>query len=56
MASTLKKEGDRLVLRIDPGRAQLATDPVTGDFKALAQWLGLEPEVRVAETAELARA
>ena len=30
----------------------VAIDPVTGDLKALAQWLGLEPELRVAEPAE----
>jgi exopolyphosphatase/guanosine-5'-triphosphate,3'-diphosphate pyrophosphatase len=53
-ASSLRKDGDRLVLSIDPSRAQLATDPVTGDLKALAQWLGLEPQVRISERAELA--
>jgi len=55
-ASALTLDRDRLVLRIDPSRAQLATDPVTGDLKALAQWLGLEPEVRVSARAELAEA
>ena len=55
-ASSLRKEDDRLVLQIDPSRAQLAADPVIGDLKALAQWLGLDPEVRVAEKVELADA
>lgn len=50
--SGLSREDGRLVLRIDPSRAQLVTDPVMGDLKALAQWLGLEPELRVAEPAE----
>lgn len=49
MASELRREGDALVLRIDPGRAQLLADQVNGDLKALAQWLGLEPRVRIAE-------
>jgi exopolyphosphatase/guanosine-5'-triphosphate,3'-diphosphate pyrophosphatase len=53
-ASALQKTDDRLILWIDPSRAQLATDPVTGDLKALAQWLGIEPEVRISEKAELA--
>jgi exopolyphosphatase/guanosine-5'-triphosphate,3'-diphosphate pyrophosphatase len=55
-ASSLLKEDDRLVLRIEPSRAQLVADPVTGDLKALAQWLGLEPEVRIAEKVELTEA
>ena len=50
--SGLSREDGRLVLRIDPSRAQLVTDLVTSDLKALAQWLGLEPAVRVAEPAE----
>ena len=37
------------MLRFDPSRAQLLSDQVTGDLKALAQWLGLEPQVRVGE-------
>jgi exopolyphosphatase/guanosine-5'-triphosphate,3'-diphosphate pyrophosphatase len=52
MASALARDGDRLVLSLAPSHVQLATDPVTGDLKALAQWLGLDPEVRVAENAE----
>ena len=52
MASALTREDDRLILRIAPSHAQLATDPATGDLKALAQWLGLDHEVRVSEGAE----
>ena len=52
-ASALRREDDRLVLWIDPDREQLATEPVTGDLKALAQWLGLAPEVRVSDRSEL---
>jgi exopolyphosphatase/guanosine-5'-triphosphate,3'-diphosphate pyrophosphatase len=55
-ASALKTDGDRLVLWIDPSRAQLVTDPVTSDLKALSQRLGLAPEVRVSETPGLPRA
>jgi exopolyphosphatase/guanosine-5'-triphosphate,3'-diphosphate pyrophosphatase len=49
--SSLTRDGERLVLAIAPSHAQLATDPVTGDLKALAQWLGLDPEVRVSAIA-----
>lgn len=45
--SDLRREGDTLVLRLDPSRAQLLSDQVNGDLKALAQWLGLKPEVRI---------
>lgn len=47
MASTLRREGERLVLWIDESRAQLATNPASGDLKTLAQWLGLAPELRI---------
>jgi exopolyphosphatase/guanosine-5'-triphosphate,3'-diphosphate pyrophosphatase len=53
--SALTIEGGRLVLWIAPSHAQLATDPVTGDLKALAQRLGLDPEVRIAPEAGPAR-
>ncbi|HEY6814114.1 MAG TPA: Ppx/GppA family phosphatase [Croceibacterium sp.] len=52
MSSALRREDERLVLWIDPARAQLVTDPVTNDLRNLAQWLGLEPEVRVGEATE----
>lgn len=48
-ASTLSREGDRLVLSLDPSRAQLATEPVRVDLEALAEWLGLAPDVRVSD-------
>ena len=54
--SALRREDERLVLQIDPSRAQLVTDPVTNDLRTLAQWLGLDPEVRVSEAAEPALA
>jgi exopolyphosphatase/guanosine-5'-triphosphate,3'-diphosphate pyrophosphatase len=49
LTSSLRRESDRLVLWFDPARAQLASDLVIGDLKALAQWLGLEHEVRIGE-------
>ena len=42
------------MLWLEPSRAQLAGDPVTGDLKALAQWLGAEPELRIGEPARRA--
>jgi exopolyphosphatase/guanosine-5'-triphosphate,3'-diphosphate pyrophosphatase len=54
VTSALTKEDGRLVLSMAPSHAQLATDPVTNDLKALAQWLGLEAETRVSDKAELA--
>jgi exopolyphosphatase/guanosine-5'-triphosphate,3'-diphosphate pyrophosphatase len=51
MTSELRRESDTLVLRLDPSRAQLQSDPVKGDLKALAQWLGLKPEIRIGERA-----
>ena len=47
--SALTRDEDRLILWIAPSHAQLATDPVTGDLKALAQWLGVDHEVRVSD-------
>ena len=49
MASALTREGDSLVLWLAPSHAALASDPATGDLKALAQWLGLGHEVRISE-------
>ena len=49
MTSELMREGEELVLRLDPGRAPLASDAVLGELKTLAQWLGLEPRLRVEE-------
>lgn len=47
MGSVLKREGGTLVLGVEPDRAQLVSDSVASDLKTLAQWLSLEPEVRV---------
>ncbi|WP_347304187.1 Ppx/GppA family phosphatase [Croceibacterium sp. TMG7-5b_MA50] len=49
MTSTLRREDDRLVLWVDPQRATLAAGPVLGDLRNLAQWLGLDHQLRVAE-------
>jgi exopolyphosphatase/guanosine-5'-triphosphate,3'-diphosphate pyrophosphatase len=46
-SSELRREDGALVLRVDPARAQLLSDQVSGDLKALAQWLALEPQIRV---------
>lgn len=51
LTSELRREGDSLVLWFDASRAQLLSDQVTGDLKELAQWLGLEPQVRVGDRA-----
>jgi exopolyphosphatase/guanosine-5'-triphosphate,3'-diphosphate pyrophosphatase len=53
LTSQLRREDGRLVLWFHPTRAQLASDQVLGDLKALAQWLDLEPALRVSEKAEL---
>jgi exopolyphosphatase/guanosine-5'-triphosphate,3'-diphosphate pyrophosphatase len=50
-STQLRREGDSLVLRFDPSRAQLRCEQVDSDLKALAQWLGLKPEVRIGEKA-----
>jgi exopolyphosphatase/guanosine-5'-triphosphate,3'-diphosphate pyrophosphatase len=47
MNSALAREGDRLILWIAESHAALATDLVAADLKALAQWLGLEPTIRL---------
>jgi hypothetical protein len=51
MTSELRRESNTLALRLDPSRAQLLSDPVKSDLKALAQWLGLKPEIRIGERA-----
>jgi exopolyphosphatase/guanosine-5'-triphosphate,3'-diphosphate pyrophosphatase len=56
LTSSLRREGNRLVLWLDAERAQLASGPVQGDLKALAQWLGLKHELRVGEEAGAASA
>jgi exopolyphosphatase/guanosine-5'-triphosphate,3'-diphosphate pyrophosphatase len=51
LTSRLRRESDRLVLWVDESRAQLASGPVEGDLKVLAEWLGLEHELRIGEAA-----
>jgi len=41
LSSRLAVRDDALVLRVDPARAQMVSDIVENDLKALAQWLGL---------------
>lgn len=41
MTSRLAREGDEIVLSIDPSRAQMLSDNVESDLKNLAEWLGL---------------
>jgi exopolyphosphatase/guanosine-5'-triphosphate,3'-diphosphate pyrophosphatase len=50
-ASSLTREGDKLVLALEAGRAPLASDKVVSELKTLAQWLALEPEVRLTQRA-----
>jgi exopolyphosphatase/guanosine-5'-triphosphate,3'-diphosphate pyrophosphatase len=50
-ASTLIREGDKLVLELETDHAALATDKVAGELKTLAQWMSLEPEVRITQNA-----
>jgi len=52
LTSKLRREDGRLVLWVDESRAQLASGPVQGDLKVLAQWLGLEHELRIGEAAD----
>ncbi len=47
LTSRLMREDGKLVLWLDPSRAALASDPVTADLKALAEWLGCTPELRI---------
>jgi exopolyphosphatase/guanosine-5'-triphosphate,3'-diphosphate pyrophosphatase len=47
LTSRLMREDDRLVLWLDHSRAALATEHVTADLKALAEWLGCTPELRI---------
>jgi len=56
LTSKLQRQDGKLVLWIDESRRQLATDSVAGDLKSLAQWLGLEYEMRIGEPAELSAA
>jgi exopolyphosphatase/guanosine-5'-triphosphate,3'-diphosphate pyrophosphatase len=46
-STTLRREGTTLVLELPSARRSLASDKVVGDLKTLAQWMALEPELRV---------
>ena len=46
LTSSLSRSEGRLELWLDASRAQLATDTVLADLKALASWLGLEHDLR----------
>ncbi|BBC71947.1 conserved hypothetical protein [Altererythrobacter sp. B11] len=56
LTSRLQRRDGTLVLWIDESRRQLATDSVAGDLKALAQWLGLEHEMRIGEPVDFVSA
>ena len=49
-ASRLYRKKDRLVLRLDPSRAELAHYPVTRELEALASWLGVDAKLKIAPT------
>ncbi len=48
LTTALRIEDGALVLWFDQTRAQLVSDIVRRDLKALAQWMGLEPDLRIA--------
>jgi len=52
LTSELRREKDKLVLWFHPSRAQLASDNVASDLRALAQWLGLEDNISIGEKME----
>ncbi len=47
LTSRLSREDGKLVLWLDESRAQLASEHVTADLAALADWLGCEPDLRI---------
>jgi exopolyphosphatase/guanosine-5'-triphosphate,3'-diphosphate pyrophosphatase len=56
LTSSLTRENGTLVLWLEESRAQLATDSVLGDLRALAGWLGLGHELRIGALASTQRA
>ncbi|MEO6041125.1 MAG: Ppx/GppA family phosphatase [Croceibacterium sp.] len=52
LTSQLRLDANELVLWIHPTRAQLASDQVLSDLKALARWLEVEPRLEVSDRAE----
>lgn len=47
LCSDLERERNKLVLRLDPDRVHMASGAVMGELKTLAEWLGLEPDLRI---------
>ena len=47
--SALKRKKRKLELRLDPSRAALAAGPVEEELAILANWLELEPRIKVTE-------
>jgi exopolyphosphatase/guanosine-5'-triphosphate,3'-diphosphate pyrophosphatase len=52
LTSSLSRSNGTLTLWLDKSREQLASEHVTADLKALAQWLGCAPELRIGQKAE----
>ncbi|KLE34914.1 hypothetical protein AAW00_10820 [Aurantiacibacter luteus] len=50
--SALRREGDVLVLRFDGSRAHMMADSVRAELANLAEWLGLDHAMTVAEAGE----
>ncbi|MWV29018.1 Ppx/GppA family phosphatase [Aurantiacibacter rhizosphaerae] len=49
LSSTLRREGDTLVLRFDESRAHMMADTVETELANLADWLGLKHEMTVGD-------
>lgn len=47
ISSALIRKKRRLILRLDPSRAPLGNYPVTKDLEILANFLGLEPRIKI---------
>ncbi len=52
LTSSLSRSNGTLTLWLDKSREQLASEHVTADLKALAQWLGCAPELRIGQRPE----
>lgn len=51
LTSRLERSNGKLVLWLDRERAELASDHVSSDLKALAEWLGCTPELKISTRA-----
>ncbi|TIX49610.1 Ppx/GppA family phosphatase [Alteraurantiacibacter aquimixticola] len=49
LTSHLSREDGQLTLWLDKSRAELASEHVVSDLKALADWLGCAPDLRISE-------